>query len=152
LPDKDRAVVTKKTVLAGPVLVTSFCRRSTRKVADVTRGTQDTEHIIEVENGSTLPYDVEIRTVLPDSPPINAGGDPTLQFARGALALAVNWTATILRLQGSETRAEAATVHCVAAGAGAVRVESTPIKYRLGRGLDWQSENPSQLSITVKII
>jgi hypothetical protein len=145
-------VASKDSILVGHVFVTAFCRRGAKPVADIARGSSTTrEHVIEMQNGSTLPYDVTVLTQLPDSPPINPGGNPTLQFTHGTMPRAVDWTARAVQLGSGDTRPDVATIHCVATALGKVRLTSPVIEYRTGPGVAWETDPTTKSTLSIEL-
>jgi hypothetical protein len=141
----------KASLLVNHVFVTSFCRRQNREVGDISKGSTNTEHVIEIQNGSTLPYDVQVLTELPDSPPIKSSGSPSLEFAHGSLAKDVEWGASVLQLASGDTRPDVALTHCIATVAGSTRLVSNKINYRTGSGVQWQGNSTASLSIDLAL-
>lgn len=142
----------KSSLLVDHLFVTSFCRRKNRPVSNISMGSTDTEHVIEIQNGSTLPYDVQLLTELPDSPPVNSGGSPSLEFAHGALPTAVTWRASVVRLSSGDTRPDVAKAHCVAPTKGSTRLLSSKIDYRTGPGVQWEDNPTAALYIDLTIL
>lgn len=99
-------MASKESVLVGHVIVTSLCRRpgSPTHVSNIKRGSHNTQHCLEINNGSTLPYDIQATTSLPDSPPVNPNGSRTVELAHGSLPVAAAWTANVVQLAGGDTR------------------------------------------------
>lgn len=132
--------------------IESWCEKTGHAVAGVARGSNDVKHVIQVENISTLDYDVQILTNLPDSPPINHGGSATVEFAyRGDNSLP-QWTATVRDVGEREKVRDEAAVHCVSTDPGSTRLKSPQVSFRRNEGVQWQTAQPlKSLCITLKI-
>lgn len=136
----------KDTITVGYVSVTSFCRRSGCNVTKVARGSRDVEHVIDIDNGSTLPQDVSVQTILPDAPPINPAGMTTIQFTRAGGGLANKWIASVVTLASRTARQEFATVHGVGSHTCTERIQSQPIQYRRNSSVAWETD-PTQTQV-----
>jgi hypothetical protein len=143
-------VAHKHTVTAGYFSVTSLCRLGQKSVGDITLGSSNVEHVIEVENGSTLPYNVSVDTILPDSPPLKVGGSKTLEFVHGSLPPQPWWQTEITQLASGNSQSDSALLKCTSSQRRKVRIQSPIIKYRLGDSVNWE-DDPSAVLLTIEM-
>lgn len=143
----------KATVTVGYVSITSFCRLHGKTVKTVSCGTKNVEHVIEMDNGSTLPQDVTVKTVLPDAPPLNSTGVKVMEFGRSGSSPAESWDATVLSLASRSSHQEVAHVHSLGPRMRQVRIQSPDIYYRRGSGVNWETESITRvLGIEMDVI
>jgi hypothetical protein len=111
-------------------------------------GSSDMEHVIEVENGSTIDYDFHIETQLR-----NSSSNPPLEFEYNNKK-GTGWTADISPLCPSICDSRAAKITCLATTACIVVADTAKIEYREDASHKWQEDlNPTKkvrLSISLK--
>jgi hypothetical protein len=148
----------KDRLNVGYFTVTSYCRRGiTSPIPDIVHGSSDVQHVIEIENGSTLPHDVIVVNFDPDADPQTPGGPIVIEFSHNGGARRTHWTADRSQIQSGDTRNDSASVYCLAtAPGGDVRIHSPgdQIQYRLDSSDSWQTDPTvagSALSIQLDI-
>lgn len=132
-------MATKAHVTVGYFRVSSYCRKSGSQVKKVPLGSNDVAHIIEFENGSTLPYDVQADSTHPDVPSL-------IDFTHGGLAAGTGWTAATTQVGSGDTEKDAATINCLTNTKATARIQTPTIKYRLDRTDPWQID-PTQTKL-----
>ena len=71
----------------GNFFVRSFVEDATGEVTSVASNALDATHVIEVENWSTIPYDVEVVSKFPQDPALlDFGSDSYWEFSAHSLA------------------------------------------------------------------
>jgi hypothetical protein len=144
-------MATKNGTQVGDFYVTSWCRRAGSRVKKITLGATDVEHVLSFENGSTLPYDVQSTTILPDAPPHDSTGTVEIEFSYGGGARQTSWNAFISQIASGETEKDAATIHCVTTNETEVRIHTTQVEYRLDSTDQWDTEAGADLPLEIKM-
>jgi hypothetical protein len=145
-------MASKDSDLIAHVFVESYCRSGSKTIKNLVRGSKSAEHVLKIENGSTLPYDISVTTELPDSPPKNPAGAPSIEFTHGTAPANATWTAYVAQLRSRGVRQEIAQIHVIAPQPGIVRIKSPTVQYRIGPSLEWEEPiRSSTLEIDVKI-
>jgi hypothetical protein len=129
--------------------IKSFCRKNGAEVPDVVGfGSTDTEHAIEVENGTTLDFDFRVQTTLHNPSP----GTPALQFEQNGQT-AVSWTAAISPLGPTRADVRAAKLTCSATTSCTVVADSAKIEFREDANYPWQEDPnpPKKLHLPISI-
>lgn len=142
-------MATKSRKRVGYFIVTSFCRRGAHPTSDIKQGSKDVEHVIEIKNGSTLPYDVTVDSVDPAAHPHTPSGRVVIEFSRAGGSRRTDWRADIPQLADGDTWKDFASIYCVKTTTiGNIRINSPEpqVKYRLDSNDAWQSD-PTSLGI-----
>lgn len=133
-------MATKDSATIGDFFVTSWCRRNGSWTGKIPLSSNDVEHVLEFENGSTLPYDVQATTVLPDAPPHTTQGTIEIEFSHGRGARQTSWHADIPQVGSGDTEKDVATTHCVTTTNTSVRIHTTKVEYRLDSSSAWEDD------------
>jgi len=144
-------MATKKGAQVGDLYVTSYCRRAGRRVRKISLGSNDVEHVLSFENGSTLPYDVQSTTILPDAPPYDSSGTVEIEFSYGRGARQTSWNASIGQVASADEEKDAATIHCVTTTETDVRIHTTKVEYRLDSTDQWDTDAIADLPLEIKM-
>jgi hypothetical protein len=135
-------MTSKSGVSVACFFVVSQCRDPTNWTKDIPLGSKTVEHNVDVENGSTLPYDVTVQTTLPHP------GD--IEFAYRGGAVRSDWEADIQQLASLDAQKDYAVIHCIATRPGQVRINSPTIKYRLDSTHAWIAD-PTNPLLTIQM-
>ena len=100
--------------------------------------------MIEFENGSTLPYDVQAELTHPDTPKL-------IDFTHGGSAVGTTWQAYISQIGSGDTEKDAATINCVATAKATARIQTPVIEYRLDSTDAWQRDASSTTLLEIKM-
>jgi hypothetical protein len=113
-------------------------------VKKILLGSSDVEHVIEFENGSTLPYDAKAQSTHPDVPTV-------IDFSYGGGARQVSWTAQKLQIGSGGIEKDVSTIHCVATSRSTARVQTPTIEYRLDNTVSWQTDPSNTKLLEIKM-
>jgi hypothetical protein len=116
----------------GYFFITSQCRDPTNWTKEIKIGSNSAEHNIDVENGSTLPYDITVQTDLPHT------GDIEFLYRGGAASSA--WQADVAQLASYDTDKDVAVINCIATRQGRVRINTPTVQYREDSTQAWSSD------------
>ena len=113
----------------GNLVVRSFVADASGSEVDtiaIGSNSDTTRHIVEVENWSTIPYDVLVKVVLPQ-------GTRRLSFSGAA----DNWEADISSLAENETEQAEESISASGSTAGKERVHCTAVKWKKAKRHRW---------------
>jgi hypothetical protein len=145
-------MATKRGLTVGDFYVTSSFRESGRRARKIPLGSSAVEHVLDFDNGSTLPYDVQATTILPDAPPHDAYGTAHIDFSYGKGARQTSWSASISAVGAGDSEKDAATIHCVTTTSQVdIRVHTTLVQYRLDPTAVWEDDPNCTFPLEVKI-
>jgi hypothetical protein len=128
----------------GNLVVRSFVVDEAGKdVESLSRGSNSnpTRHVVEVENWSTIPYDVSVDVELPQ-------GRSRLSFDGPA----ENWSATIWSLAESDTDRDETRLTANGSTAGNERIHCAAVKWKKAKRHRWTSTTSGlPLSLTIRV-
>ena len=104
----------KSHATVGYFLVTSYCRKGGSDVKKIPLGSTDVEHVIQFENGSTLPYDVRASSTHPDTP-------VKIKFSYGG-AVRADWLAQKTQIGSGDIERDIAEIHSVRTSTSTARI------------------------------
>jgi len=119
------------------------------KVANVALGSTTAEHVIEIFNPTNLVFNIEVKTILPNSAPYHTPGRIELEFVH-ATSTATAWKASTSRLSPKKNDSDAATIKCLSSNICNVKIDSSEVQYREISTHKWDSD-PSANPITIDI-
>lgn len=123
------------------VVQSSVADASGNEVDPIVIGSNSVRHIVEVENWSTIPYDISIEVVLPQ-------GGRRLSFDGGVHS----WNANIWSLAQSDTDRDETGLTASGTTAGKERVHCTVVKWKKAKRHRWTSATSRlPLSLTVSV-
>jgi len=129
--------------LFGNFVVRSDVSVSAGSVTSLARGTNDARHVVEIENWTTVPYDVEVKIVLPQ-------GRNRLSFPTSPNA--DSWTANAWSLAESENHTEECELACGGSSPGSERIHCVSVRSKKAGGHKWyHSGGPLPLALTIAI-
>ncbi|MCP1748884.1 hypothetical protein ABIF65_011178 [Bradyrhizobium japonicum] len=123
----------------GNLVVDSFVADGSGKVTSLVRSAIDGRHEVEVWNGSTIPYDVDVESTFPQ-------GNNRLSFNPGG----GSWTASILSLGDDETQDQNCAL-TVSDDAGRERIHCVTVKWKKAGRHVWKHAS-SNLPITLNVL
>jgi hypothetical protein len=124
----------KAHVFVGYFRVTSYCRKGGSNVKVIPAGSTDVEHVIEFENGSTLPFDVQAES-------IHSGSPGRIEFIYGGGSAATKWAAIISQIGDGDTEKDTAKIKCTANAKLSAGIQTPKIEYRDDSTVPWQSDS-----------
>jgi hypothetical protein len=135
----------------GYLWIKSSCQKNGSQVASIDIGSNDVEHVIDVENGAwTSSFDVRVETILPNSFPHARPGRQELQF-RHQGATATSWTAQTSQIGPGLQDNEAAGVSCLAPAPCKVAIHSN-VSYWDDARSEWTVDpTASKLAIVIDV-
>jgi hypothetical protein len=137
-------MATKAHVTVGYFRVESHCQKAGNPVKKIPLGSSDVEHVLEFENGSTLPYDVQAESTHPDAPKL-------IDFTHGGFGVGTVWKAYVSQIGSGDTEKDAATINCVTTSKATARIQTPVIEYRLDSADAWQNDPTSTTLLEIKM-
>jgi hypothetical protein len=123
----------KSHVTVAYFRVTSYCRKAGSEVKKIPLGSNDVEHVIKFENGSTLPYDMQALSTHPDIP-------AEIKFSYRGGALRADWLAQTTQIGSGDVEKDIAKIHSVRTSTSTARIQTPTIEYRLDNSVCWQTD------------
>jgi hypothetical protein len=128
----------------GNLVVRSFAVDAAgNEVESISRGSNSipTRHVVEVENWSTIPYDVSVDAELPQ-------GRSRLSFDGPA----ANWNATIWSLAQSDTDRDETGLTANGNAGGNERIHCAAVKWKKAKRHRWTGATSGlPLSLTIRV-
>jgi hypothetical protein len=130
------------SVFVGTFFVTAVVEDQSGPVTQVPAGTNSASYVVEVENGSTLPHDVEVHCEIPTQSPKLQFSHPTGQSS--------SWSAKVHKLPSVAKSKDTCPLAAIVLGND--RIQCFEVWYRLNAQFGWtkdRSNLPVAMQITV---
>jgi hypothetical protein len=125
----------------GNFVIYSFVANGTGEVTSLARGATDGRHVVEVWNGSTIPYDIDVESTFPQ-------GVNRTSFTPGG----GSWTAIISGLADDETQDQERALAVAGSRSGSERIHCVKVKWKkAGRHVWKHAKSGLPLKLEVKI-
>jgi len=128
--------------------IESFCERGRQRVSDAALGSNDTQHVIEIENGAwDEDYDVIVTSELPNSRPQAHHGRQELLFDPGQMT---SWMASCNQIPFSLKSPDDRYMDVIAPAPTTAIIKSHDVFWRLDGSAPWDFD-PTNPSCSIQI-
>lgn len=129
----------------GNFVIETYVADASGPISQIEQGVSDCRHFVSVHNFTSLTYDVEVQTKLPQ-------GARSLEFVEGGKRT-TEWTAEFTSLANSETENEDRSLECTQPGPSSERIHVVNVKYiKSGRHRWFKAAGKYPLALRIDII